>query len=434
MEKARRKEITADAILWHYIKRKDGTCSVRLKVTANRITKHYPIQYQGKNLSVTEEAWKNLIVRNNRNTAREIVECIDKATVAARVAVEAITKGGRPFTFDRFEKVYFAQENGSSGFVVEFKTLTKQLLEQGRIGTYRAYQTALSSFRGYLKKRKRPDDISPYDVTPDLLYDYERYLTEEEGNSRTTVGIYTRVLRVVFNRCVESDPNLRDSYPFGSKGSRYRVQQSRKGLKSKGDALSVEQLRAFVASAPDPDSPEWEAKQLWLFSFYCQGMNFRDLILLKYANIQGQYIRYTREKTKRTEDQEIIEVPLSPQIVEIIGKLGNPDKRSDSFVFEILDRQEKDLLRIEARIMQKIRVTNARLKKLCKGLGLPEITTYWSRHTYASLLKLAGVSVDLIRELLGHSDIKTTEHYLKRFDIEVKKKANQRISDLLLAS
>lgn len=434
MDKARKKEITANPILWDHFQRKDGTCSVKLKVTSNRQTKYYPIQRSNKNIFLEEADWIKLNEWNVRGELKEIKDCIARATVGATDAIERITKGGKPFTFDRFEKAYFAQEENLTGFVGEFKAMLDQLFQQGRIGTYRAYLTTYHSLKNFLKKRKKPEEISPYDITPDLLYDYERYLMEERGASRTTVGIYTRVFRVVYNRCIELDRSLRDSYPFGSRGSRYKVQHSMKGLKSKGDALTIEQLRTFVSSTPEPGSPEWEAKQYWLFSFYCQGMNFRDIFFLKYSNIQGQYIRYTREKTKRTEDQEILEIPLSPQITEIIAKLGNPDKRSSSYVFDVLKQGEKDILRIEATIMQKIQVTNARLKRLCLPLGLPGITTYWSRHTYASLLKMAGVSVELIRELLGHSNIKTTEHYLKRFDYEVKKQANQRITELLLAS
>lgn len=73
---------------------------------------------------------------------------------------------------------------------------------------------------------------------------------------------------------------------------------------------------------------------------------------------------------------------------------------------------------------------NRRLKELCEANSLPAITTYWARHSYANLQKQSGASVEEIRELLGHSDMRTTEAYLKRFDIERKKKANERIEEL----
>lgn len=79
-------------------------------------------------------------------------------------------------------------------------------------------------------------------------------------------------------------------------------------------------------------------------------------------------------------------------------------------------------------------MVNARLKTLCENNKLPVITTYWARHSYAQLLKSSGESVEMIRELLGHSDIRTTESYLKRFDLERKKEVSDKIGNLLKVS
>ena len=74
---------------------------------------------------------------------------------------------------------------------------------------------------------------------------------------------------------------------------------------------------------------------------------------------------------------------------------------------------------------------NSRLGDLCEANDLPSITTYWARHSYASLLKEDGVPVDTIRELLGHSDVRTTMSYLKRFDIDVTREINERLENRL---
>ncbi len=82
-------------------------------------------------------------------------------------------------------------------------------------------------------------------------------------------------------------------------------------------------------------------------------------------------------------------------------------------------------------INQKNKIVNKWLKRICEANELPAITTYWARHSYASLLKQSGHSVELIREMLGHSDIKTTESYLKRFDLAKKRDANESIQILM---
>jgi integrase len=73
---------------------------------------------------------------------------------------------------------------------------------------------------------------------------------------------------------------------------------------------------------------------------------------------------------------------------------------------------------IKAATKQKTKIVNKWLASLCRAHELPEITTYWSRHTAASLLKESGVPVEMISELLGHSDVNVTREYLKRFSIQ----------------
>ena len=181
-----------------------------------------------------------------------------------------------------------------------------------------------------------------------------------------------------------------------------------------------------------PGLPEHEAKLLWQFSFYCQGMNFRDIALLKYSNIQGEVITYVRQKTRDTESVETpIEIPLTDTVREIIVALGNADKRPSSFVFDIVHKS-MDAKYQDDVIRQKIKLTNKWLKELCKANKLPAITTYWARHSYANMMKESGESIELIRELLGHSDVRTTETYLKRFDISRKRTANDKMMEKLI--
>src|SRR5690606_30868400 len=105
----------------------------------------------------------------------------------------------------------------------------------------------------------------------------------------------------------------------------------------KGEAFSLEQLQKFISMPTEPGTLEREAKLLWLFSFYCQGMNMKDISLLKYSDIQGQAIRYLRAKTKDTEDQpEFMEIPLTDRIAEIIREIGNENKGREAYVFTII--------------------------------------------------------------------------------------------------
>lgn len=178
-------------------------------------------------------------------------------------------------------------------------------------------------------------------------------------------------------------------------------------------------------------TPKHEARLMWLFSFYAQGMNFRDMAFLKKGDFTEEAIVYVRSKTKNSESkEEKMQVPLNGTLHKLINELKC---EKGPYVFKILSPETSNEKK-DSQIRQKIKVTNKWLRRLCSENGLPPITTYWARHTYASLLKGIGESVDMIRELLGHSDIRTTEAYLKRFDLMKKQSVNNELLQLLETS
>jgi len=71
---------------------------------------------------------------------------------------------------------------------------------------------------------------------------------------------------------------------------------------------------------------------------------------------------------------------------------------------------------------------NERLRIIAKDAGIEgTFTTYYIRHSWATIAKYMGISTALISEGLGHSSIKTTEIYLKDFDDKVLDDANEKI-------
>src|SRR5690606_22183140 len=137
---------------------------------------------------------------------------------------------------------------------------------------------------------------------------------------------------------------------------------------------------------------------------------------------------------KDTEREEKpIEIPITNDIKKILLSIGNPDRSPTGYVFPILSN-DMTPERIRATVKQKIKIVNKWLSRLCEDNDLPAITTYWSRHSFASLLKGLGTSVEMISELLGHSDPKTTRAYLQRFDMDQKQKVSEKLNATLKAS
>jgi integrase/recombinase XerD len=408
--------------------------------TATR--KYYPIQFKGANLFLSESELERIKDANKKLKAenKQIRNRFNEVETLAHEAIKAATAHGKPFTWDRFEKEFLQQES-KRGFLKIFEGHLNDLKENNRIGTYTAYKSAfeaLREFRGAIKEQdgrsfkvvKQATDFNPVDLTPAMLKKFEAYLLKREL-TKDSIAIYMRAIRVIFNEIISDNPSLAEFYPFARRAGEKNKYKIKKGSGSKGEALTIEQLQTLFDIETTPGLPEHEARLFWLFSFHCQGMNFTDIGHLKYSNIKGDVLTYIRQKTRETENEETpIEIPLTDSIRAIINELGNPDKKPGSYLFEILKKGMSPEQQYKA-IQQKVKATNAELKKLCEANDLPAITTYWARHSYANLLKQTGESVDMIREMLGHSDIKTTESYLKRFDIEKKRKVNERILKVL---
>jgi integrase/recombinase XerD len=432
-------QVTVEGMLWTYSKTKEGLHPVKIKVTYRRNTTYYSVQLEGTNVYADQQLWDAITSPAPKGKAKKIREAIEDLKSKARETIQTLTFRGQPFSLNRFKQLFEHGSGSSSSFFSHFHQYIAELTKERRMGTASAYGSALQCF----KKFRKGKDIDPVDITVQLLKDFDNFIrspkvettsrgktTIRMGNA-TTVAMYMRAMRAVFNFIIGQQPWLAEVYPFARGSNERQKYQIQKGSGSKGRALSLAELQNLVSMETMEGSPERRAKLLWLFSFYCQGMNFKDIAKLKFRNIENDRIVYVRAKTSRTErKQEHIEVAVSKQISAIISELAGVGQPIDGYVFSILPphTEESDVRRI---VNQKLKVVNDWLGKLCTRNGLPKVTTYWARHTYASLLKESGVSVDMIRELLGHSDAKTTEAYLKRFDLEKKKQINQRISSML---
>lgn len=432
--KARKKEITIEGVLYTHYTNQDGAHPVRLKVIADRKSRFYPILNGDNKIFLTPSQWENIISKRNlRGESKELLNLVKDAESRAREAKDRIMQNERPFDFSRFESEYFEQRS-KKNIINLWESYLDDLLKEERIGTYMAYKNALQAFkyfRGMVTEGntvvKSPIDLSPANLTVQVLKDFEKFLNK--GRGKTTIGMYMRALKVIYNLAANDNTALKELDPFAKKQNdktRYKIKT---GSGSKGDALTLDELKRFIATDPIETCPEWEAKQFWLFSFYCQGMNFKDIALLEYKDIKGDEIHFIREKTKNTENKEsLVKIPLTDPMREIIISLGNQDKKS--YVFNIL-KKGMTPLEITSTYKQKIKINNKWTTRLCEENDLPPVKTYWARNTFATLLKFSGESIEVIRELLGHSDIRTTESYLKRFDGSRLKESHNLIAKLL---
>jgi len=291
----------------------------------------------------------------------------------------------------------------------------KRLIREGRIGTvvtYHGSYVSLNKFRG---------NVRFIDINVSYLTQYEHWLLEK-NISKTTVNMCLLPLRTMFNEVIEDGIVKKELYPFGRR--KYQIPNSKNIKRS----LTLDDIQKIYYYECNPlNIGEQKAKDFWLFSYFANGMNPKDIVRLKFKNINDNYIYFERSKTERSmrSDPKIITVFITDDMKSIIGRWANKDMSPNNYVFPILEQGLTPLRQYELNQLF-VGLINDWMKRILKSLGIDKkATTYVARHTFSTVMKRSGVSTEYIQEALGHSDIKTTENYLDSFDKEVKKEFAQ---------
>jgi integrase/recombinase XerD len=377
--------------------KKDGKCSVKIKVSYNRTRKYYTT---GIDLN-TDEFEKVFNAKRKTDEQKEI----EKKLLYFRGKAEDVIKNKLSvFTFDAFEQHYLDQRNTLNSVSFAFDKYINQLKLENRLGTASSYECAKNSIDLFKK------NLTFAEITPTLLKKYENEMLQND-KSVSTVGIYLRSLRAIYNQ-QNIDVSL---YPFGESKDKYSIPTSRNIKK----ALTVEEIARIYSYEVKERSVKERAKDYWLFLYLCNGMNVKDFCLLKWKDIDDNMLHYKRSKTERSKkESRLISVALKPQTMEIIKKWGQPSILKDAYIFPHLENgmtAEKQ----RAIYQQLTKLINKNIKKICIDLGIEKnVTTYFARHSFATVLKRSGANISMISELLGHSSVDVTESYLDGFEKE----------------
>jgi len=247
------------------------------------------------------------------------------------------------------------------------------------------------------------------EITPEWLQNYENWMISK-GKSVTTIGFYLKNLRTVLNEAIEKGSLPMKNYPFSK--NKYQIPSS-KNIKK---ALFIEDIKKIVEYSPKTKAEDY-ARDMWLFSYLCNGINIKDVAKLKFKNLDKTHIYFIRSKTERstkTKQKPIVVVRIG-KINEIITKWSNEETSLDDFIFPILKKEDTpDQER--KKIKQAVKTINKYNKRIAEELGIEsKLTTYSARHSFATILKRSGASSEYIGESLGHSSVRTTENYLDSF-------------------
>jgi len=394
----------------HWDKRypKAGTidlCPIQLAV--NLIT--HKVQFKiSLKLYSTKDDWEKAMQGKGRSAeVRELRSQINDYLTKAETILERLPDPSRE-TFQRLfksETDLFASHKTDVSLVWDAYII--ELEKEERIKTALNLKWALRSFRKYSK------DLFFEDINAAFLKGYVAWMAKE-GKSQTTSQIYIRNLRTIFNKAIKEGYISDKHYPF----RHFSIGGS---AKSKG-VLYAAQIR-MIYEYKGNLMTENRARDMFMACYLANGLNFKDLALLKWSNLNGDIISFVREKTKRTNkvSGKEIKIYVLPELRKIIETWGSPNKGPNDYIFDIVDDTMSAKVQ-HNRIRQFQRRVNKRLVEIGEHLGIKiPLNTNLARHSFATALKIADVPVSQVSELMGHSSIVTTSHYLKSLpDIKLK--------------
>jgi integrase/recombinase XerD len=379
----------------------DKRFPLKLRVTYKGIRKYYATTFD-----VTEEEWQSVNSAEAKGRLRKIKTEIAVIESLAQKSCENL----KPFLFSQFEYNFYNGKAQLQSVEAGYDQYIEQLKVNKQYGSADSFKTALSSLRKYKR------NLQFEHITKEFLEGFENWMLMN-GKSITTVGIYVRTLRAVMNVAKEKELIDQKGYPFGRR--KYVIPT---GMNVK-KALDIEQVKQIFEYQTTQEGME-RAKDFWIFSYLCNGMNMMDVGQLKQRDLHSAYITFRREKTKRSTrgNPVIITVLRNNYIDEIIKKWGTKSVDPDDYIFGIANRTDSFEM-VRKKIKQFTDVTNDWTKKIGKDLGFKlNLTSYVARHSFATILVRSGAPLKLASQTLGHHSITTTEKYFAGFDLDAQAK------------
>lgn len=378
----------------------NGLFPIKVQVIYSRKQKYYST---GQEISIKD--WEALPHTKSRKLS-EIRRNIENSFSLIKQQVETLSFQGE-FHFDTLNARLGRYSELSVNTL--FKKKLEELKNNGQANTYLSYKGSLRKIEHFAGNR-----IPFHEVTINWLNRFERNLSSA-GISYSSMGFYFRNLKCILNIARKDGVIKESQYPFGK--GKYEIPTGC-GRKL---ALNLEQIKKIITYTDDTRKTEMY-RDLWFFSYLCNGINFRDLLYLKYSNIINGEICFIRAKTARnTKHSKLIHAVITPEMRKIIDKWGTSPASLENYIFPFATGNEDPFEKVKL-VREVITECNQILSKISSQTGIPRITTYSARHSFATVLKRSGVNIAYISESLGHSNLAITENYLASFEAEERKK------------
>jgi integrase/recombinase XerD len=295
-----------------------------------------------------------------------------------------------------------------SSFTEYGNHLVKELTDVRRFGTARSYKFTIGIMQTFAQKI----DIKFNEVNYDFLKRFEKFHLTKEDNSINGLAFYMRTIRAIYNKGIKDGCIDKEAYPF----SEYKIRVA----PTKKRAIDISHIKKILDLQLPVEHELFHTRNYFLISYMLYGMPFMDMAFLKVGDIKNGRVVYQRKKTLKNYD-----IKISEMLNEIL-KFYKVGKSKKDFLFPIIMREDPkqqydDVGRLRA-------MYNDKLKKIAVLCKIDQtLSSYVSRHSFATNAMLQDIPLQAISSMLGHSKLNTTQIYLKSLPNEILDRYNERL-------
>ena len=390
-------------------KRKDGTYPVSLRIIKNMRSK-----YCSSGLYAKKEEWDEQAERfiSNKKVCpmnKEYNARLMELAGRAKMIELNFDRDSIDWTLNQFEDA-FLHKSKQGKFLDYVNKCVATMKDTGHIGNAKVWEKSIYNLRLFDKKL---DTRTFQEIDIKYVNAYNAFM-EKKGWCGNTRKHNMKTLRAVLNKAILEKEYNASSYPFGKGGFCISALEEETKKRYLSD-VSLNKLMNMKSKSKVNEI----ARHLFLFSYFCFGMSYIDMANLKKSNIQieggKEYIMYKRQKTRHSKGAKFIKVPINNDLRALLVWFKENTVLIEDYLLPIISiNYEGEKLYEHQR--RRLAIYNKHLKNMAEELQLPEkLTSYVSRHSMAMTLQEDGTPREIISQIMGHKDLKTTNTYLDSF-------------------
>ena len=385
-------------------KSKDNTHQILIRIRNGKDLRDIGTGYKAQ-----EKDWKGDQVSNRHPEARYINSLIDHKIAEAKqyfaecklhkkpIRLEQIGRTLKSYSWNDY-LIHRANQYSKKGMLTTERKARRSAKE------FIVFNNPSVTFKQLLEDEHagiplRGNPVYMEDITIDLLRDFDGFLVKL-GNDNNTRHKKFKFLRTWYQDAIK-DGKASEPNPF--KEYKIQLKPVKKAKLTEAEVLAIEKL----VLKPGPLN---DARNLWLFSYYCKGNRFETCITCRRDMLQNGRISF-----KTNKGEKYISVKIHSRLQAIIDQYSEEGDYLFPYVKELPADAREYLKVIDSRNV----IVNRNLKIVAGLAGITaELSFHIARHTFAFHLKKTSDNIHTIKDALGHSKSSTTEQYLQALDDE----------------